>query len=216
MVIDRYQLGIRVSFCFLGGVGGGKEWELQWVDPSAFTKNTQCIKLTTTIISFRIRKTSIKNNWIKLEGWSRDGRAKKYTNKICGDSHIHYTSLRLLFSHLWMLTSDNMIREGGLLISWLLYDWSVYSCAPYIATQKASVGMYSGCDYPHKSCLCTFWPCHPYFILPILFNCFCTCYCSFFNALWAKPWIGIFQKYHLDIWHDFPIQFSTSLWIIKN
>ena len=22
---------------------------------------------------------------------------KKYTNKICGDNHIHYTSLRLLF-----------------------------------------------------------------------------------------------------------------------
>jgi hypothetical protein len=29
--------------------------------------------------------------------WSRDGRAKKYTNKICGDNHIHYTFLRLLF-----------------------------------------------------------------------------------------------------------------------
>ena len=22
--------------------------------------------------------------------------------------------------------------------------------------------MYSGCDYPYESCLCTFWPCHPY------------------------------------------------------
>ena len=25
--------------------------------------------------------------------------------------------------------------------------------------------MYSGCDYLYKSCLYTFWPCHPYFIL---------------------------------------------------
>ena len=31
--------------------------------------------------------------------------------------------------------------------------------------EKKSVGMYSRCDYPYKSCLCTFWPCHPYFIL---------------------------------------------------
>ena len=30
--------------------------------------------------------------------------------------------------------------------------------------------MYSGCDYRYKSCLCTFWPCHPYFILQL--HCF--------------------------------------------
>ena len=40
--------------------------------------------------------TSIKNN--EIEGRSRDGRAKKYTNKICRDNHVHYTSQRLLFS----------------------------------------------------------------------------------------------------------------------
>ena len=28
--------------------------------------------------------------------------------------------------------------------------------------------MYNGCDYPYKSCLCTFWPCYPYFILQII------------------------------------------------
>ena len=39
---------------------------------------------------------SIKNN--EIEGWSRDGRIKKYTNKIYRDNHIHYTSLRLLLS----------------------------------------------------------------------------------------------------------------------
>ena len=35
------------------------------------------------------------------------GRVKKYTNNICRDNHIHYTSLRLLFSiimHLLMAT----------------------------------------------------------------------------------------------------------------
>jgi hypothetical protein len=52
---------------------------------------------------------------------------------------------------------------GGI-VSWLSHYWLVYSCASY-TTQKASVGMYNGCGYPHKSCLRTFWPCHPYFIL---------------------------------------------------
>ena len=27
----------------------------------------------------------------------RDGRAKKYVNKICKDSHVQYTSLHLFF-----------------------------------------------------------------------------------------------------------------------
>ena len=44
----------------------------------------------------------------EIEGWSRDGRVKKYTNKICRNNHIHCTSLRLLFSinikHLLMVT----------------------------------------------------------------------------------------------------------------
>ena len=30
--------------------------------------------------------------------------------------------------------------------------------------------MYSGHDYPYKSCLYTFWPSHPYFTLQ--FHCF--------------------------------------------
>ena len=77
----------------------------------------------------------------KIEEWSRDGRAKKYTNKIYGENHIHYTSLRLLFSHLlilsrtasvfdytsyilWVLTLymwEKLIHEGRLLVSWLLH-----------------------------------------------------------------------------------------------
>ena len=43
----------------------------------------------------------------KIKGWSRDGRAKKYTNKICRDNRIHYTSPCLFFSiimHLLMST----------------------------------------------------------------------------------------------------------------
>ena len=34
------------------------------------------------------------------------------------------------------------------------HDWIV-SLIP-APTQKASVGVYSGCDYPYKSCLCIF------------------------------------------------------------
>ena len=53
----------------------------------------------------------------------------------------------------------------------------------HIATQKASVGMYSGCDYPYKSCLCTFWPCHPYFIFQFYSIVFILVCVIFFIAL---------------------------------
>ena len=46
----------------------------------------------------------------KIEG---DGRTKKYTNKICGDNHIHYTSLRLLFSIIMLLLMSTPIRGSG-------------------------------------------------------------------------------------------------------
>ena len=39
--------------------------------------------------------TSIKNN--EIEGWSRDGRLKKYINKICRVNHIHYIHPMLAF-----------------------------------------------------------------------------------------------------------------------
>ena len=55
----------------------------------------------------------------------------------------------------------------------------------HIDTQKASVGMYTECDYPYKSCLCTFWPCYPYFILQfysVFYTCFCFFYCSQNNS----------------------------------
>ena len=44
-----------------------------------------------------VKKNSNKyKKELKIKRWSRDGRAKKYTNKICRDNQIHYTSLRLL------------------------------------------------------------------------------------------------------------------------
>ena len=115
-------------------------------------------------------QTSIKNNVI--ERWSRDGRVKKYTNKICRDNHIHYTSLRLLFlisyhapACWWsigaILNNLNLlilVGGGKIGLDHCITAWLVNFCA----NSKASVGMCSGCDYPYKSCSCTFWPCHPY------------------------------------------------------
>ena len=40
-----------------------------------------------------------------------------------------------------------------------------------IEKSKYNIGVYSGHDYPHKSCLCTIWPSHPYFILHF-YTCF--------------------------------------------
>jgi hypothetical protein len=38
----------------------------------------------------RIDRLLYKKQLNKIEGCNRDGRAKKYMNKICGDNHIHY------------------------------------------------------------------------------------------------------------------------------
>ena len=37
--------------------------------------------------------------------------------------------------------------------------------AMIVALLPASLEMYRGRGYPYKSCLCTFWPCHPNFNL---------------------------------------------------
>ena len=81
--------------------------------------------------------------------------SKSTQTRFVRDNCIYYTSLRLLFSiimHLSCLLSALDLHVG---------DTTGCFCTP----QKASVVMYSGCNYPYKSCLCTFWPCHPYFIL---------------------------------------------------
>ena len=60
------------------------------------------------------------------------------------------------------------------------------------ATQKASVGMYSGCDMLSGPInLVLYFLALPSLLHPsILFNCFYTCYCSFFGAL------GIAHDFH--------------------
>ena len=81
------------------------------------------------------------------------------------DNHNHYTSLHLLF--LIIIITDQLLFKA-------CYPWSILDLHvgeinvltvsnfdPH-ATKKASVGMYSGCDYllSLKSCLCIFWHCH--------------------------------------------------------
>ena len=109
---------------------------------------------------------------------------------------------------------DSWVRGG--IVSWLSYliywhGWFIP--APYIATQKASIGMYSGCDYPHKSCLCTFWPYHPYFILQF--------HSIVFFILVAVPFLlpsgqsQQFISFSNTIWHGLLTQFSTSLRMVE-
>ena len=51
--------------------------------------------------------------------------------------------------------------------------------------------MYGGCDYPYKSCLCTFWPCRPYFILQFYSIVFILVSVPFFYYL------GVVHQWHL-------------------
>ena len=113
----------------------------------------------------------------RIIGWSRDGRVKKYINKTCRDNHIHYTSLCLLafLDHHALIDVDLFVlsfSECSWLAMhekhplWLIDSVTLRSHPMHIDTQKASVGirgMHSEWDYPYESC--TFWPCHPYFIL---------------------------------------------------
>ena len=109
----------------------------------------------------------------KYEGWSRDGRVKQYTNKICRDHRIHYTSLYLLFlvtlcigyksNQQWSNYSKLTVRSH-----W--YQWQgTFSSTCKSRTLKGQVDInrcmtiekskcrdvYSGYDYP----------CYPYVIL---------------------------------------------------
>ena len=89
----------------------------------------------------------------------RDGNAKKHTNKIFRDktyrNHNHYTSLRLLFLIVIidLLMSTHAILgvfltcmckksiHNFILLLLIIYD-------PHTTLiVKASLGMYSGCDY---------------------------------------------------------------------
>ena len=103
------------------------------------------------------------------------------------DNHNHYTSLRLLFLII-ILMSTHALLGVFLICMWekLMFSLSIIFILlltiydPH-ATQKASVGMYSGYD-----CLLSLkilFVCFlalPSLLHPsILFNCFYTCFCSF-------------------------------------
>ena len=69
----------------------------------------------------------------------------------------------------------------------------------HIDTQKASVGMYSECDYPYKSCSCTFWPSHPSFVLQfcsIIFIFVSLLSVSFMNAILHGLLIQLSMVHH--------------------
>ena len=128
--------------------------------------------------------TSIKKQLNKIKGWSRDGSAKKYTNKVCRDdvSHPLYIPTLAFLIHFWFYKVS------------LLHRYTVFifhSCkhAPHIiilcvctATQKASVGMYSVCDTLSLQTLFVYFLALPFlFILQFYSIVFYTCltYCSF-------------------------------------
>ena len=66
---------------------------------------------------------------------------------------------------------------------------------------EKSVGMHLVCYYPYFSCLCTFWPCHPYLLLQFIYLLFILvhvyffssiatesvwCHCGLVHSLWPK------------------------------
>ena len=106
------------------------------------------------------------------------GSKSTQTRDIATTIHPYACFSRLLAMHLYInFNNVNVFVECGIwetfrlfpiiylvvTMVWVYQFWfnriiTGYFCIP----QKASVGMYSSCDI---SCLCTFWSCHPYFIL---------------------------------------------------
>ena len=106
----------------------------------------------------------------------------------------------------------------GYSVDYRIIRTSWFIPAPHIGTvpsQKASVGMYSGCNYPHKSCLCTFWPCHPYFMLQFYSIVFYTCYSSFFYCPLGKASNSCLSAIPSGI-YGLPIQLILNFIIIDN
>ena len=137
---------------------------------------------------------------IKIEGW-RDGSAKKHTFKIYRDnlSHPLYIPTLAFLDNIMHASVDQCWPRWQMwgipcyrvsLIQYVkccyalifctfrMWEKSMYwlsdcSCMHPIATQKASVRMYSGCDkLSLQICSYTFWYCHPY---SILFFGICNC-----------------------------------------
>ena len=87
-------------------------------------------------------------------------------------------------------------------------DITGYFCTP----QKASIGMYSECDYLYKSCMYTFWPCHPYFILQfysIVFVLVSVCF-LFFIAL------SVIHQCHLTRFAHSTLGVISRRWDVLN
>ena len=123
--------------------------------------------------------TSIKNNWRKLKDEVGMTVPKNTQTRFVGITyHIHYTSLRLLFSY----TSDSACNLKVSLLLILIPEYTVlifHSCmhVPHIMCvhgySKTSVGMYSGCDTLSLRILFVYFLVLPSLLYPsILFNCF--------------------------------------------
>ena len=71
----------------------------------------------------------------KIEGWSRDGSAKKYINKICRDnvSHPLYIPMLAFLDYLLSYTSDSVCK---VLLYFDINPWAIPACAPYVWAGK--------------------------------------------------------------------------------
>ena len=118
------------------------------------------------------------------------------------DNHNHYTSLRLLFLIIIidLLMSTHAILGVFLTCTWekLMLSLSIIFILLLIvydphATQKASVGMYSGCDYLLSLSVC--FLALPSLLHPsILFNCF-----TLVSVLFYCMSANIYIKYRWEV-----------------
>ena len=72
---------------------------------------------------------------------------------------------------------------------------------------KSKFRMYSGCDYPYKSCSCTFWACHPYFIFQF-YSTVLYLFLFFFITL------SVIHQHHLTWFTHSTLNFFTRVNII--
>ena len=117
----------------------------------------------------------------KIEGWSRDGSAKKYTNKVCRDNVSHSLYIPTLA---FGVAIHTYYIWGTCMQEWKINTWiniKILIAKPYILNQecmmrKAGVGMYSECDTLSLQTLFVHFFALPSLLHPsILFNCFYTC-----------------------------------------
>ena len=129
--------------------------------------------------------------------------SKSTQTRFVRDNCIYYTSLRLLFFIITYLLMSTYFNIEWSTCKWKTFrvflvvtmvGWSVwfnhmhyYRLFFASLNLKASVGMYSRCDYPLQI-LFVYFLILPSLLHPsILFNCFYTCSCSFFIAILSMP-----------------------------